>query len=82
MRITLSLDEVYELALRALTGSNTDDTNARPVADSLRTAEADGLHNAGLGHLPQTIYRGLLPSSLHKRSKCAKKCPSPYVLRP
>lgn len=53
MSVTLSLDEVYDLALRALTGSNTSDTNARPVADSIRAAEADGLHNAGLGHLPQ-----------------------------
>jgi (2R)-3-sulfolactate dehydrogenase (NADP+) len=53
MGITLSLDEVYDLAFCALTGSNTSDTNARPVADSIRAAEADGLHNAGLGHLPQ-----------------------------
>jgi (2R)-3-sulfolactate dehydrogenase (NADP+) len=53
MSVTLSLDEVYELAFHALTGSNTSDTNARPVADSIRAAEADGLHNAGLGHLPQ-----------------------------
>jgi LDH2 family malate/lactate/ureidoglycolate dehydrogenase len=51
--ITLSLDEVYELAFRALTGSKTSDTNARPVADSIRAAEADGFRNGGLRHLPQ-----------------------------
>jgi (2R)-3-sulfolactate dehydrogenase (NADP+) len=51
--ITLSLDEVYALALRALTGSQTSDTNARPVADSIRAAEADGFRHGGLGHLPQ-----------------------------
>jgi len=50
--ITLSLDEVYELAFRALTGSKTSDTNARPVSDSIRAAEADGFRNGGLGHLP------------------------------
>ncbi len=51
--ITLSLDEVYELAFRALIGSNTSRTNAHPVADSIRAAEADGFHGGGLGHLPQ-----------------------------
>ena len=53
MSVMLSLDDVYELAFRALTGSKTSDTNARPVADSIRAAEADGFHNGGLGHLPQ-----------------------------
>ena len=51
--ITLSLDEVYELAFRALIGSNTSVMNAHPVADSIRAAEADGFHGGGLGHLPQ-----------------------------
>ena len=51
--VNLSLDEVYDLAFRALTGSNTSGTNAHPVADSIRAAETDGFHHAGLGHLPQ-----------------------------
>lgn len=51
--VTLSLDDVYELALRALTGSQVSDTNAHPVANSIRVTEADGLHLAGLWHLPQ-----------------------------
>ncbi len=55
MSVTLSLDDVYELALRALTGSHVSDTNARPVADSIRVTEADGSHLAGLGHLPQIL---------------------------
>ncbi len=50
--ITLSLDEVYELAFRALIGSNTSRTNAHPVADSVRAAQADG-GAGGLSHLPQ-----------------------------
>ncbi len=53
MSVTLSLDDVYELALRALTGSQVSDTNAHPVAESIRVTEADGLTQAGLGHLPQ-----------------------------
>ena len=53
MSVTLSLDDVYDLAFRALTGSHTSGTNAHPVADSIRAAEADGFRHAGLGHLPQ-----------------------------
>ena len=53
MSVTLSLDDVYELAFRALTGSHVSDTNAHPVADSIRATEADGFNQAGLGHLPQ-----------------------------
>jgi len=50
--VTLSLDDVHELAFRALTGSQTSESNAHPVADSIRAAEADGFRNAGLAHLP------------------------------
>ena len=53
MSVTLSLDAVYDLAVRALIGSNTSRTNAYPVANSIRDAEADGFHGGGLGHLPQ-----------------------------
>lgn len=51
MSVTLSLDEVYELARRALIGSNVSHTNAHPVADSVRMEQAAGV--AGLSHLPQ-----------------------------
>ncbi len=53
MSVTLSLDDVYELALRALTGSQVSDTNAHPVAYSIRVTESDGFNQAGLWHLPQ-----------------------------
>ena len=52
MGVTLSLNDVHDLAFRALTGSQTSETNARPVAESIRVAEADGFRNAGLAHLP------------------------------
>jgi len=50
--ILLTLDEVYELSFRALLGSDTIAANAAPVADSVREAEAEGIHNVGLGYLP------------------------------
>ncbi len=40
-------------ARRWETGSHVSDTNAHPVADSIRAAEADGFNQVGLGHLPQ-----------------------------
>jgi len=52
MGVTLSLDDVHDLAYRALTGSKTSHSNALPVADSICAAEADGFRNAGLAHLP------------------------------
>jgi (2R)-3-sulfolactate dehydrogenase (NADP+) len=49
--VTLSLYQAYDLALRALMGSNTSETNAHPVADSVRVAQAEG--GGGLRNLPQ-----------------------------
>jgi len=49
--VILSLDDVYNLAIQALTGSRTSETNAQPVAESIRAAEADGFRHAGLAHL-------------------------------
>jgi (2R)-3-sulfolactate dehydrogenase (NADP+) len=52
MQRMLSLVEVRELSLAALTGSGATEANASPVADSIRDAEAEGLRNVGLGYLP------------------------------
>ncbi|MBM3570988.1 MAG: Ldh family oxidoreductase, partial [Alphaproteobacteria bacterium] len=49
---TLTLDQIHELALGALIGAGALASNARPVADSVRDAEAEGLRNVGLGYLP------------------------------
>ena len=48
----LSLDDVHDLSRRALIGSGTSPTNAEPVADSIRQAEAEDLRNVGLAYLP------------------------------
>jgi (2R)-3-sulfolactate dehydrogenase (NADP+) len=50
MRMTL--DAIYELSLAALRGSDASPTQATPVADSVREAEAEGIRNVGLGYLP------------------------------
>ncbi len=48
----LSLEEIRDLAFRALTKSPTSEANAAPVAQSLADAEADGIASHGLLRLP------------------------------
>ncbi len=47
----LTLDDVYQLSLNALVSCGAAQRNARPVAESIRDAEADGIRNVGLGYL-------------------------------
>ena len=48
----ISLQEVRDLAYRALIAHRTSDANATSVAASIQTAEADGLRSHGLMRLP------------------------------
>ena len=48
----LSLEQIYQLSLAALSGSGASEGQAAPVADSVREAEAEGIRNVGLGYLP------------------------------
>jgi (2R)-3-sulfolactate dehydrogenase (NADP+) len=48
----LTLDEIRDLTLRALTASRTSQTNARSVAFSIAAAEADGIPSHGLLRVP------------------------------
>ncbi len=50
--VTLTLNEMYGLALRILVRSGTSDRNAGHVATALSVAEADGLSGHGLSRLP------------------------------
>lgn len=47
-----SIQEIHQLAVRALTAHNTDPKNAAKVADALLAAEIDGLGGHGLSRLP------------------------------
>ncbi|MDE0309647.1 MAG: Ldh family oxidoreductase [Acidiferrobacterales bacterium] len=49
--VALSLEEVYQLSLDALTGCGARRANAQPVAKSIQDAEADGIRNVGLNYL-------------------------------
>lgn len=52
MQIGLTLDDVLDLSLDALVGCGASRSNAMPVAESIRDAEADGIRNVGLNYLP------------------------------
>ena len=48
----LSLDEIEDLAFRALTAAGTSEANARPLAVATAVTEADGVASHGLAYIP------------------------------
>ena len=50
--VTLTLEDLHELAVRVLTASNTNHDNATAVAQALVAAEGDGIASHGLSRLP------------------------------
>jgi (2R)-3-sulfolactate dehydrogenase (NADP+) len=48
----LSLDDVEDIAFRALAGAGTGEPSARAVAASTRAAERDGIRSHGLHFVP------------------------------
>ena len=50
--ISLSLNEIYDLAKKTLIFNGCDDENSSVLADTLMRAERDGSHSHGLFRLP------------------------------
>ncbi|MEM9438843.1 MAG: Ldh family oxidoreductase [Pseudomonadota bacterium] len=48
----LTLQEIEDLAYRALTKAGTSETNARPLAKATAATEADGIASHGLAYIP------------------------------
>ena len=48
----LTLDEIEDLAYRALVAAGTADANARPLARATAATEADGIASHGLAYIP------------------------------
>ncbi len=48
----LTLDEIEDLAYRALTVAGTSESNARPLAQATAATEADGIASHGLAYIP------------------------------
>ena len=49
---TMTLDDIEDLAYRALVASGTSDANARPLARATAATEADGIASHGLAYIP------------------------------
>lgn len=76
----LSLDEIEELAHAALVRSGATDTQAAPVARSIRAAEAEGTRGIGLGYLP-FYCRHLLIGKIHGDAVPVLSTPAPALVR-
>jgi len=76
----LTLDQVEELATRALTKAGASDANARSVARSTRLAERDGIRSHGLMYVP--IYaEHVACGKVDGTARPAVSQPKPAVLR-
>ena len=79
MTVHLTLEDVLDLALEALVACGALAENARPVAESIRDAEADGIRNVGLNYLPH--YCGHLRcGKVDGKVKAILSHPTPSVL--
>ena len=52
MPVVLTLEEIEDLAFRALTAAGTSEGNARPLAIATAATEADGIASHGLAYIP------------------------------
>ena len=48
----MTLDEIEDLAFRALVAAGTSESNARPLAEATASTEADGVASHGLAYIP------------------------------
>ena len=53
--ISLSLDEIYNLAKKTLLSNGCDEENASILSDTIMRAERDGSHSHGLFRLPAYV---------------------------
>ncbi len=77
--VHLTLDDVFSLSLDALVGCGANPDNAKPVAESIRDAEADGIRNVGLNYLPHYCEH-LLCGKVNGQVKAAFKQTAPGVV--
>ena len=53
--VSISLNEIYNLAKKTLLTNGCDDENASILSDTIMRAERDGSHSHGLFRLPSYI---------------------------
>jgi len=78
--ISLSLDEIYDLAKRTLFFNGCDEENANILADTIMRAERDGSHSHGLFRLPAYIS-SLKSKKVNGKARPEVKKISPSVIK-
>ncbi|MCP5366860.1 MAG: Ldh family oxidoreductase [Hyphomicrobiales bacterium] len=78
--VTLSVDQVRDLAARCLAGNGCDDANAAAVADTITRAEADGCASHGLFRLPGYVA-SLRSGKVNGAARPRVEAIAPAVLR-
>jgi len=78
--ITLSLEEIYDLAKKTLLFNGCDDENAAILSDTIMRAERDGSHSHGLFRLPAYVA-ALKSKKVNGKARPEVKKISPSVIK-
>ena len=78
--ISLSLDEIYELAKKTFSNNGCDDETSKIMADLVMKAERDGSLSHGLFRVPAYIS-GLKSGKINGKGKPNIKTISPSVIK-
>ena len=78
--ISLSLDEIYDLAKKTLLSNGCDEENANILSDTIMRAERDGSHSHGLFRLPAYVA-ALKSKKVNGKARPEAKKISPSVIK-
>ena len=78
--ISLSLDEIYDLAKKTLLSNGCDEENASILSDTIMRAERDGSHSHGLFRLPAYVA-ALKSKKVNGKARPEVKKISPSVIK-
>ena len=78
--ISLSLDEIYQLANKTLLANGCDEENANILSDTIMRAERDGSLSHGLFRLPAYVA-GLKSKKIDGKAKPEVKKISPSIIK-
>ena len=74
--VSLTLDEIFDLAKKTLLANGCDDETASILSDLIRNAERDGSLSHGLFRLPAYVSGCLLYTSPSPRDGTSSRMPS------
>jgi len=78
-KTVMTLEEIEDLAFRALVAAGTSEANARPLAKATAATEADGIASHGLAYIP-TYCEHVRCGKVDGKAKPAVSHPAPSVI--